>query len=178
MSSAPTAGPPEASDPHEVLEPAMEAADEAREVEVLAVTVAGAHFGLPIGRVTSVLKMPALTRVPFPPPSIVGVASVRGTLVPILDLGERLLGVPASREGCVVLVSDTAMNQQMGVLVDDVIGLVKGTPEEGDLVPEIEASLPGGWVAGLLAAGPERLITLLELEPVLAVGAATDKEQR
>jgi chemotaxis signal transduction protein len=148
------------------------------QVEVLAVSVGGAEFGLPVERVTGVIRVPTLTRIPFPPPSIIGVVSVRGTLVPVLDLGDRLLGRAADRDGRVVLVEEAGSTQQMGLLVDAVIGLMSGAPREGELPPEIEASLPRGWVAGILASDSERLITLLELEPVLAVGAPTDKEQR
>jgi purine-binding chemotaxis protein CheW len=152
--------------------------DEENLVEVLAVSVGGAQFGLPVERVTGVIRVPSITRLPFPPPDILGVASVRGTLVPVLDLGARLLRRPASRHGRVVLVEEPSAGQPMGLLVDSVVGLVSGTPGTGAIPPEIEASLPNGWVAGILAAEADDLTTLLELEPVLAASAPTDKEQR
>jgi purine-binding chemotaxis protein CheW len=147
-------------------------------VEVLAVRVAGTEFGIPLQAVRSVLHVPGITRLPFPPPSIVGVASVRGSLIPVMDLGERLLGSPASRTGRLVLIEDEATGHPMGLMVDAVIGLVGGGVETRETPPEVEASLPAGWIEGILSPDSDRLITLLQLAPVLAVSATTDKEQR
>lgn len=152
--------------------------DEAVLVEVLSVRVAGAVFGLPVDRVRSVIRVPVITRLPFPPPATLGVASVRGSLIPVIDLGERLLNRPSSRTGRLVLVEDPASPQEIGLLVDAVVGLASGPLQTDDIPAEVEASLPPGWVAGLLAPAPDSLITLLELEPVLAVGVPTEKEQR
>jgi chemotaxis signal transduction protein len=159
--------------------PAPEPDEEVREtVEVLAVRVGGADFGIRVERVHSVIRVPAITRLPFPPPSIVGVVSVRGSLVPVLDLGDRLLGRPAARSGRIVLVDDGDAGQTIGLLVDGVVSLVTGSLDVQDVPAEVEASLPAGWVTGILRAPDEQLITLLDLEPVLAVGVPTDKEQR
>jgi purine-binding chemotaxis protein CheW len=147
-------------------------------VEVLAVLVAGTEFGIPVQAVRTVLHVPTITRLPFPPPSIVGVASVRGSVIPVMDLGERLLGSPGSRTGRLVLIEDAATGHAIGLLVDAVIGIVAGGIEAREPPPEVEASLPAGWIEGILSPDADRLITLLQLAPVLAVSATTDKEQR
>ncbi|CAN5704536.1 chemotaxis protein CheW [soil metagenome] len=147
-------------------------------VELLAVLVSGVEFGIPVDAVCSVITVPAITRLPFPPPSVAGVASVRGTLVPVLDLGERLLRSASSRTGRLVLVEDFTTGQQIGLLVDAVLGLVAGHLRSLTPPPEVEASLPFGWIEGIVSPEPDRLITLLNLEPVLAVSTPTDKEQQ
>jgi chemotaxis signal transduction protein len=147
-------------------------------VEVLAVRVGGTEFGLPVQAIRTVLHVPTITRLPFPPPSVVGVASVRGSVVPVMDLAERLLGSPGSRTGRLVLIEDAASGHSIGLLVDDVIGLVAGGMKALEPPPEVEASLPAGWIAGILSPDADRLITLLQLAPVLDVSATTDKEQR
>ena len=63
------------------------------------------------------------------------------------------------------------------LLVDAVTSLVPTGTQRSSAPPEVEATLPAGWIAGVLSPDPDRLITLLELEPVLAVSPTTDKEQ-
>jgi purine-binding chemotaxis protein CheW len=147
--------------------------------DTLAVVTSEVEFGLPLERVRTVIRVPPITRLPFPPSAVLGVASVRGTIVPVLDLGERLLGRAGRRDGRLVVVEETGSGQQMGLLVDRVSTLLGSGPAAHDAPPEeIEASLPAGWVRGVLSAGTDRLVTLLDLDRVLALGTPTDKEQR
>jgi len=154
------------------------AVEQTESVELLVVLVSGVEFGIPVDVARGVIRVPAITRLPFPPPSVLGVASVRGTLVPVLDLGDRLLRTPSSRTGRLVLVENDTTGQPIGLLVDAVPGLVSGGLHTQKPSPEVEASLPSGWIGGIVSAEPERLITLLNLDPVLAVSTPTDKEQQ
>jgi purine-binding chemotaxis protein CheW len=136
-------------------------------VTTLAVRVGGAEFGLPAAAVREVLRPPPLTRVPFPPPGVRGVAQVRGTVLAVVDLGERLGLAPVAPPGRLVVVW-TRAREAVGVLVDRVTGLVEDG-EAGTEVPpdEAEAALPPGWLAGVAVPGPGRRVALLHLERVL-----------
>ncbi len=149
-----------------------------KEVELLvAVRLDAAEFGLPIARVREVLAPPAITRVPFVPPAICGVTSVRGTILPVLDLGLRLLGSEAARPGRLVVVSGTEAEGPVGLLVDAVTGLVEAPPEGiQEPPPEAEASLPAGFILGVVSPEEGRLVTLLDLSRVLAVAEPAEKE--
>lgn len=163
--------PAPAGSPQERMELAGEGA------EALSILVGGVEFGLPVEWVRTVIRLPPITRLPFPPPAVLGVASVQGVIVPVVDLGERLLGRPSPRDGRLVMVVDPKTGQSYGLLVEQVRTLVAGGASRPEAPGEVEVSLPPGWVAGLLAPSADRIITLLDLEPVLAVGASTDKEQ-
>jgi purine-binding chemotaxis protein CheW len=146
--------------------------------ELLGVRVGAVEFGLPLDRVLEVVRVPPITRLPFPPPSIAGVASVRGSLVPVMDLGVRLLGPSADPGGRLVVVADPAGGGEVALLVDAVTGLIAAGERGAEPPPEVEASLPPGWVAEVVTPAPDRLITVLRLEPVLALSDSADKERR
>lgn len=139
---------------------------------VLAVTAAGAEFGLPVDAVQEVVRIPHITRLPFPPPSIRGVTSVRGEVVTVMDLGERLLGRSSDPERRLVVVTDPTTGEKVGLLVEDVAGLVAQDREQ-PTPAETEASLPDGWIERLVSPSPERMVTVLRLAPVLALHATT-----
>ena len=52
--------------------------------------VGGELFGLPIGRVQDVFLPERITRVPLAPPEIAGILNLRGRIVTLLDLCQRL----------------------------------------------------------------------------------------
>ncbi len=135
-------------------------------MSALAVRLGAAEFGIPSATVREVLRPVPLTRVPFPPPDVRGVAQVRGTVMAVLDLGTRLGMGPAARAGRMVVVWGRG-REAVGLLVDRVEGLVE---TGGALAPppeEAEAALPAGWLAGVVEPVPGRRIALLDLERVL-----------
>jgi len=58
--------------------------------EYVTATVGGELFGLPIGRVQDVFVPDRLTRVPLAPPEIAGILNLRGRIVTLVDLCQRL----------------------------------------------------------------------------------------
>ena len=132
----------------------------------LAVRVGGAEFGLPAGAVREVLRPPPVTRVPFAPAAVRGVAQVRGTVMAVVDLSARLGLEPVAPPGRLVVVWGRG-REAVGLLVDRVVGLVEAG-EAGELPPdEAEAALPPGWLAGVAVPNPGRRVALLHLERVL-----------
>jgi purine-binding chemotaxis protein CheW len=136
------------------------------------------EFGIDVRRVREVLRMPAITRLPFPPPTILGIVSIRGTLVPVMDLGARLLGCPADRQGRLVVVRDPERDGSVGLLVDEVLDLAPMEEAAHEPPPEVEASLPSGWILGVLSPESSRLVTLLDLTHVLDLKTLAAEEKR
>ena len=131
--------------------------------EVLAVEAAGETYGLGIEAVAEILLMRPLTPVPRTPPFVLGVASLRGTVIPVLDLALRL-GLPPgpeARSSRIVAVRDG--EERVGFRVDRVRGVVRVSPEPeqaGDYVQSVDPRfLQGigydreGSLVALLSAG-------------------------
>lgn len=132
----------------------------------LSVRVGGAEFGLPAAAVREVVRPPPLTRVPFAPAAVRGLAQVRGTVLAVVDLGARLGVAPVASTGRLVVVWGRG-REAVGLLVEGVVGLVEGDAAEAPLPDEAEAALPPGWLAGVAVPAPGRRVALLHLERVL-----------
>ncbi|MBW3552703.1 MAG: chemotaxis protein CheW [Gemmatimonadetes bacterium] len=130
---------------------------------LLTVTLGQARFGLWVDEVLEILRTPPITRLPLSAAEVAGVTSVRGVVVPVLDLGQRLLGAPAQRPGRLVLIRHEASGSMVGLLVDDVGTLLGVRGDEVRPPPaEAEAELPPGLVTGVVA-GSDGLVTVLHI---------------
>jgi purine-binding chemotaxis protein CheW len=93
----------------------------------IAVSVGGALYGLPMNDVQEVIGMRPLTRVFHAPEVLAGVTSLRGEVLPVIDLG-ALLGVrdgaEAGQDARIVVVREAAgLKRRAGLRVDELRGL-------------------------------------------------------
>src|SRR5918994_983290 len=98
-----------------------EAASAAVAQSFLTVQVGDERFALPASDVAEVIRPPAVTRVPLGPSSLLGVANLRGAVMPVVSL-HRLLGGeagPSSNARVVVIDRGTPV----GLLIDRVTSL-------------------------------------------------------
>ena len=149
-------------------EPEAEEAQELGESEeAIIVAVGGTRLAIGIGSVREVSPVPHITRLPFPPPSVVGVVSLRTSVLPVIDLGDRVFGRPASREGRLVIATTGDAEDVVALLVDGVVGLAPPNRRLSHPPEEVAGSLPSGWVSAVLAPTDETVVALLDLDRVL-----------
>lgn len=131
---------------------------------VLALRLGEARFGVWIDEILEVVRTPPITRLPLSAADVAGVTSIRGDVVPVLDLGERLLGEPAARPGRLVLVRHEASGGLVALLVDDVETLVRVGPDALEDAPEEAeaAGLAARFVTGVVD-GRDGVVTVLHL---------------
>jgi purine-binding chemotaxis protein CheW len=144
--------------------------------ELLVVRLGEARFGLWLAEVLEIVRTPPISRLPLASPEVPGVSSVRGEVIPVLDLGVRLLGVPAARPGRLVLVRHVGSGSLVGLLVDAAEGLA--SVGEHDLRPPpaaAEAGLAADLMMGVVARD-EGVVTVLNLGSAAAPPApSTDQ---
>ncbi|MCS4295149.1 MAG: chemotaxis protein CheW [Comamonas sp.] len=81
----------------------------------LAVKISGKNFLLPLSQSGEVLGWSGVEPVPYTKPWMLGVTSIRGILLTVVDLA-RMLGMPAARsEQVFASASVVALNPMMGV---------------------------------------------------------------
>jgi purine-binding chemotaxis protein CheW len=109
---------------------AKRAGEAGTRTEYIAFGLAGETYAVPIGQLAEILRLPPITGVPRAPRAVVGVVSVRGRLVTVIDLRVRIRLPPASmdRRSRILLV-DNGM-EHVGFLVDDVQQVWRLAPEE------------------------------------------------
>lgn len=112
--------------------------------QLLTFTVGDRRFGLPTAQVREILPMPRISRVPHAPHALLGVANIRGMVIPVISL-ERLIGQEESKSQRVIVVDEDGF---VGLAVTTVVQIVDSRVVND--VPMVE-------VAGLIAqAVPEK----------------------
>jgi purine-binding chemotaxis protein CheW len=139
----------------------------------LRLSVADHVCAVPIDRVLEILQVGRLTTMPRTPPVVRGVMNLRGAVVPVIDLGDRLAGraVTLGRRSCIVVVEltdgDDFGSATMGLLVDAVYEVAEVDPDGVSPVPMIGAPVPAEYLRGIYQADGTQ-VHLLELDRVLA----------
>jgi purine-binding chemotaxis protein CheW len=134
----------------------------------------GRSYGLSLQFVAEITPFRTLNKLPHMPKSVEGILDLRGRVVPVVNLRERMSLPPLdpSKVGT-ILVLDLA-GVATGLLVDAVDAVMSVSEE--DLVPAnpVLAGLEGAWVQGFIVQG-ERVITLLDAALVVNHGSGRTK---
>src|SRR5688572_6339301 len=89
--------------------------------EILTFSLGGEAFGVPLTQVLEILGVRTITRVPRSPPDVVGVCTVRGELVTVIDTRHRLQpGAPRASNRGRILLTTSWDGEKVGLLVDEV----------------------------------------------------------
>lgn len=127
----------------------------------------GELYGLSIHDLAEITKPMTTTPVPRTAEFVVGIGNVRGTVIPMIDLAQRLRlrgnPSPATR----VLIVNHA-DEQYGLVVDGVRDVVPIPPEAFEPPPGALGGARAGFIAALARHGDEILI-ILDLAVVLDV---------
>jgi len=145
-----------------------EAAKLLQEIELLAFRLGSEEYTLMVDDVREVLKIVPLTMVPNAPDFILGLMSLRGKVTPIIDLCKRLglhAGVRDAKSRIIVISTD---EEDVGLVVDRVTGVLKVFPDEIKPAPE-NVEQGAGYIQGITRKG-ERLYILLDLKKAVTLG--------
>ena len=125
------------------------------------------EYAVAIERVREVVKAPPVTEVPRAPAHILGVVTVRGEVVAVLD-PRRRIGLPgappADGAGRIVIVD--AGDGSCGLLVDAVASVVRLPPGAIEPCPQGIGGPRAEFLAGIGREG-DRLFTVLDLGALL-----------
>ncbi len=141
------------------------------EVLYLGFTAADQAYALPIACVLEILRVPKVHGFPKVPAFVKGVIDLRGTIVPLLDLKERLgLGTVDPAKGRVIVL--VPRTWPLGLMVDRAVevfpcgeGLMKPRPEALKDAPVefLQGVVPVGDRLYYVLA-PDRILTPKEFE--------------
>jgi purine-binding chemotaxis protein CheW len=144
---------------------ALRRAADGKRTEYLAFVLAGETYAVKIHSIVEILKPPPLTEVPRAEASIIGVVSVRGRLVTVIDLRRRFR-VPTSPLGhqSRILLADKG-DELIGLLVDEVLQVYR----LADTEIEPANVLGGDQPAHILGIGRPAgaLLVLVDFKPIL-----------
>ena len=104
---------------------------------LLVIEVGDEAYAIPTDVVREIIRTVEVTEVPRTPRFVLGVISVRGAIIPVLDLRLRLGFAHASPDRRARIVIVTAGAQRYGLRVDAVVGLERFREAEIEAAPAI-----------------------------------------
>ena len=129
-------------------------------------------FAIEISKVREVLDVTTMTRIPRMPAYLSGVINLRGNVVPVMDLGQKLgMGtIEYTKNTCIMIVElEVDANQvEMGVLTDSVQMVLDLNPEDIESVPKMGTNLNTEFIKGMGRQTEEKFLIILDIDKVLA----------
>jgi purine-binding chemotaxis protein CheW len=137
------------------------------EVELLTFLVGEETYGIDIGCIVQIVAPRPVTRVPNADPSIIGIMSLRGTMVTLLDIRRRLRhsATPAGNESRIIVVE--RRGEIVGFPVDKVVGRMKADLQHIEPPPALHPGDQSEYVMGVFR-DQNSLTILLEVERLLS----------
>jgi len=134
-------------------------------LELVSVAVGDSLFAIDIMSVREIRGWTASTPIPHAPPHVLGMINLRGTILPVADLGE-LLGLAATeaKASSVVVVAQVG-GEQLGLLVDAVCDILTVTDEALRATPEVSGR-SRDLVAGMITIDAG-IVSVLKLDKLI-----------
>jgi purine-binding chemotaxis protein CheW len=128
--------------------------------------VADEDYGVSLLEIREIIKTRPVTEVPRMPAFVVGVISLRGTIIPVLDLRLRLglaVGESSGRSRIIIAKKGEGM---CGLLVDEVFQVLGLSGSEIEKAPQVLEGIDREFVRGIGRHG-ERMLIILDLDKVM-----------
>ena len=123
-------------------------------------------FGINVFKVREVMRIPKITRAPDMPASVEGMVSLRGALVPVVDLA-RYTGIQTEEKAEIMIVTEYNGHTQ-GFLVKGVDNILRLDWAAMRVPPAMLVAELGGLVTAITELKDGRLVMMLDVEKVLS----------
>lgn len=131
-------------------------------------------YGINVFKVREVMRTPEITRAPEMPSAVEGMVSLRGALVPVLDLA-RYAGVNVQATPEIMIVTEYNGHTQ-GFLVEAVDTILRLDWSRMRVPPEMLVRQTGGFVTAVTELNDGRLVMMLDVERILSETTSYDDD--
>ena len=133
--------------------------------QYLTFVLRGEGFAIEISRVREVLDVTTLTKIPRMPDYLCGVINLRGNVVPVMDLGQKLgmKVIEHTKNTCIMIVELEVEGSmvEMGVLTDSVQMVLDLQAEDIEAVPKMGTNLNTEFIKGMGRQGEDKFLIIL-----------------
>ncbi|HEX6095348.1 MAG TPA: chemotaxis protein CheW [Thermoanaerobaculia bacterium] len=138
----------------------------AQQLELLTFLIAGEQYAIEIEKIVEIVTPRPVTRIPNADPSVVGIISLRGTIVTLVDVRRKLRHpATAPQESSRIVVIDLR-TETIGFVVDRVLRVVKIAPSEVEPHPVVHMTELEEAIRGVFRTAGA-LTILLDLDKLL-----------
>lgn len=131
-------------------------------------------YGINVFKVREVMRTPVITAAPEMPSSVEGMVSLRGALVPVIDLA-KYSGINAGTPREIMIVTEYNGHTQ-GFLVEGVDTILRLDWSKMRVPPEMLTAQTGGLVTAVTELEDGRLVMMMDVEKVLSETTSIDNE--
>ena len=131
-------------------------------------------FGINVFKVREVMRTPAITAAPDMPAAVKGMVSLRGILVPVVDLAD-FIGMQTDTPRDIMIVTEYNGHTQ-GFLVESVDTILRLDWSRMRVPPEMLMANLGGLVTAVTELQDGRLVMMLDVERILSETAKYDDD--
>lgn len=144
-----------------------------REMQVVAFKVGREDFGVDVKKVDGVISLVDITRMPRAPQFVEGIINLRGQIVAVVNLANRL-GIESTERGAATrIVVVEAQDVKVGLVVEspEVINISQEDIEASPMLATSDVN--ASFIMGVVKLG-DRLLILLDVDRVLSDEERTD----
>ncbi|BBE50199.1 Chemotaxis protein CheV [Ferriphaselus amnicola] len=131
-------------------------------------------FGINVFKVREVMRVPPITHAPEMPSAVEGMVSLRGVLVPVIDLA-RYAGIQTGARPEIMIITEYNGHTQ-GFLVEAVDTILRLDWSSMRVPPAMLSAKMGGLVTAVTELPDGKLVMMMDVEKVLAETGHFDDE--
>lgn len=137
------------------------------EKQLVIFELASESYGIEIANVESIIKMQEITRVPKCPDFVEGITNLRGTVLPVIDLGKRFGIEEQNRNNDTRIIVVGFDGMKIGMIVSAVSEVLTIDESVIEPAPAIVTTINSSFISGI-ARIESRLIIMLNLDQILS----------
>ena len=140
-----------------------------KDLQLVGFRIGKETFGVPIGLVHEIVRVPEITSVPDAPTYVEGVINLRGKIISIVDLRKRFgeSRIEPSRKNRILVAE--IQNKMVGLIVDAASEVIRISEAEIEAPPEVFEDSELRYVTGVGKLNG-RLVILVDLTKILQKG--------
>ena len=137
-----------------------------KDLQVVGFRIGNETYGVRIGAVREIVRVPDITSIPSAPEIVEGVINLRGKIIPVMDLRKRFgqANIQSDKKNRILVVE--LENKLVGLIVNAASEVLKISPSDieppGNVFPEGDS----GYITGV-GKLKGRLIILLDINKLL-----------
>ena len=137
-----------------------------KDLHIVGFRIGNETYGVRIGAVREIVRVPEITAVPSAPDLIEGVINLRGKIIPVMDLRKRFgqTEIVSDKKNRILVVE--LENKLIGLIVNAASEVLKIPPSEVDSPGSVFAEGESSYVTGV-GKLKGRLIILLDIAKLL-----------
>lgn len=134
--------------------------------------LAGEEYAAPVVQIREVIKLVPITKIPQCADFVEGMINIRGIVIPIVNLKQRLgLGSEVEKNGKILVVE--LQESSIGLIVDNVDEVLRIRKEDVQPAPRLASAVSNHYIEGV-AYHKDKMVILLGLERIFSEAEQVD----